>query len=106
MSNDNILTISFLLSYGLTNLAYQALQDQNEHQCICILGESSAGKTETARMVAHFVSQVSKNRCVQIKKPAEDINIMRCKSLADYPKCVPNGPVSCIKVNTFEFVFD
>lgn len=93
--------ISCRFRYGLTNLAYQALQDQNEHQCICVLGESSAGKTETARMVAHFVSQVSKNRYVQTNKTTpENINIMRCKSLADYPKCIPNGPVPCIKVRT------
>lgn len=91
---------NFIRRYGLTNLAYQNLQDQNEHQCVCILGESNAGKTETARMVAHFVSQISKSRHVKsrpLSTCAENTSLMRCKSLAEYPKYEVNGP-ACTKV--------
>lgn len=86
-------------SFGLSNLAYQNLQDQNEHQCVCVLGESNAGKTETARMVAHFVSHVSKTRPTRVRKPSDNVNLLRCKSLADCPKQSVNGIGStCPKV--------
>lgn len=88
-----------LHSYGLSNLAYQNLQDQNEHQCVCVLGESNAGKTETARMVSHFASQVGKTaRPIRVRKTSDCANLLRCKSLIDCPKLVVNGTGICPKV--------
>lgn len=75
-----------LCSYGITNLAYQNLRDLNEHQCICILGESSAGKTETARFVIHFLTHVNQEQRRNICNSAAERNLIRCKSLASYPQ--------------------
>lgn len=51
-----------MYSYGVTNSAYQWLHDHNENQCIVLSGESNSGKTETARLVVHYLSQVSEVR--------------------------------------------
>jgi myosin-1 len=45
--------------YSLTNNVYKSLQDNNEDQCIVMLGESSSGKTENCRMVIRFLSKIS-----------------------------------------------
>lgn len=72
-------------SYGISNLAYQNLRDLNEHQCICILGESSAGKTETSRFIIHFLTHVSKEHKRSACNTASGRSLMRCKSLVSYP---------------------
>lgn len=71
-------------SYGIANLAYRNLQDFNESQCICLLGEKGSGKTESARIILHFLSNVN----LKPKLCAEQCStkLLRCKSLASYPK--------------------
>lgn len=76
-------------SYGITNSAYRSLQDQNENQCVCILGENGSGKTESARIILHFLSNVHSNHTLSANKILHNQNstrLMRCKSLASYPK--------------------
>lgn len=76
-------------SYGITNSAYRSLQDQNENQCVCILGENGSGKTESARIILHFLSNVHSNHTLSGKQIFHNQNstrLMRCKSLASYPK--------------------
>lgn len=78
-----------LFSYGITNSAYRSLQDQNENQCVCILGENGSGKTESARIILHFLSNVHSDHTLSGKKILHNKNstrLMRCKSLATYPK--------------------
>jgi myosin I len=48
-----------LFRYSLTNNVYKSLQDNNEDQCIIVLGESGSGKTENCRMVIKFLSRMS-----------------------------------------------
>lgn len=83
----NIPTLCF--SFGITNSAYRSLQDQNESQCMCILGENGSGKTESARIILHFLSNVHSQHTLSGKKIFHNQNstrLMRCKSLAAYPK--------------------
>lgn len=49
--------------YSLTNNVYKSLQDNNEDQCIIMLGESGSGKTENCRMVVKFLSKMSGRHC-------------------------------------------
>lgn len=85
-------------SYGITNSAYRNLQDQNENQCVCILGENGSGKTESARIILHFLSNVHSDHTLSGKKILHNQNstrLMRCKSLASYPKYeLPEATIS------------
>ncbi|XP_055322935.1 unconventional myosin-Ia [Sitodiplosis mosellana] len=75
--------------YGITNSAYRSLQDQNENQCVCVLGENGSGKTESARIILHFLSNVHSDHTLSGRKILQNQNstrLMRCKSLASYPK--------------------
>ncbi|XP_058462725.1 unconventional myosin-Ia [Malaya genurostris] len=45
--------------FALANSAHQFLLNYNEDQCIVMSGESGAGKTESARMIVHFLTQLS-----------------------------------------------
>lgn len=76
-------------SYGITNSAYRSLQDQNEDQCMCILGENGSGKTESARIILHFLSNVHGNQYggrPLIFQNENTSKLTRCKSLASYPR--------------------
>lgn len=78
-----------IFSYGITNLAYRSLQDQNESQCMCILGENGSGKTESARIILHFLSNVHSEQTLRSRKIFHNQNstrLMRCKSLVSYPR--------------------
>lgn len=57
--NNNLFHTFSPLSYSLTNNVYKSLQDNNEDQCIIVLGESGSGKTENCRMVIKFLSRMS-----------------------------------------------
>ncbi|XP_055589131.1 unconventional myosin-Ia-like [Uranotaenia lowii] len=48
--------------FALANSAHQFLLNYNEDQCIVMSGESGAGKTESARMIVHFLTQLSEMR--------------------------------------------
>lgn len=78
-----------LHSYGIANSAYRSLQDQNDNQCICIVGENGSGKTESARIILHFLSNVHSEHTLTGKHIFHNQNstrLQRCKSLAAYPK--------------------
>eukprot|EP01095_Lingulamoeba_sp_RSL-Kostka_P006267 TRINITY_DN195_c0_g1_i1.p1 TRINITY_DN195_c0_g1~~TRINITY_DN195_c0_g1_i1.p1 ORF type:complete len:1110 (+),score=492.52 TRINITY_DN195_c0_g1_i1:3702-7031(+) len=45
--------------YGLAEGAYRNMVMENENQCILITGESGAGKTEAAKKVMEYISEVS-----------------------------------------------
>lgn len=49
-------------SFALANSAHQFLLNYNEDQCIVLSGESGAGKTESSRMIVHFLTQLSEMR--------------------------------------------
>lgn len=86
------------ISYGITNLAYRSLQDQNESQCICILGENGSGKTETARIILHFLSNVHSDQTLRSRKIFHNqgsSRLQRCKSLVSYPKYEPHEDAHC-----------
>ncbi|XP_038106815.1 unconventional myosin-Ia isoform X2 [Culex quinquefasciatus] len=48
--------------FAVANSAHQFLLNYNEDQCIVLSGESGAGKTESARMIVHFLTQLSEMR--------------------------------------------
>lgn len=48
-----------LYRYGLTNFVHEWGTDFNEDQCIITTGECGSGKTETSRMVVHFLTNVA-----------------------------------------------
>lgn len=74
--------------YGITNSAYRSLQDQNEDQCMCIFGENGSGKTESARIILHFLSNVHAEQYNgrRIFPEKNGSKLTRCKSLASYPQ--------------------
>lgn len=45
--------------YGVAEQSYRSLVNENENQCILITGESGAGKTEAAKKVMEYISEVS-----------------------------------------------
>lgn len=45
--------------YGLTNFVHEWVTDFAEDQCIITTGEVGAGKTETSRMVVHFLTNIA-----------------------------------------------
>ncbi|XP_055632539.1 unconventional myosin-Ib isoform X2 [Toxorhynchites rutilus septentrionalis] len=51
--------------FALANSAHQFLLNYNEDQCIVMSGESGAGKTESARMIVHFLTQISEMRRIR-----------------------------------------
>lgn len=69
-------------SFGLASLAYRNLIDQNEDQCICILGEKGAGKTESLRIILHFLTHLKDNNAK--RQQDKGTKLTRCKSLASY----------------------
>lgn len=89
-TTPTILNENFTCSYGLTNLAYRSLLDQNENQCICVLGEKSSGKTESVRLILHFLTNSNKEYVPSGGTKSNTLSstaatLMRCKSLASYP---------------------
>lgn len=95
-----ILVFNFTCRYGLTNLAYRSLLDQNENQCICVLGEKSSGKTESVRLILHFLTNSSvENEASASQSNTRTTNaatLMRCKSLASYPSPSHELPTTTI----------
>lgn len=74
--------------------------DQNENQCICILGEQAAGKTESARIILHYLTNANVDHDLsetQKSNPHQSTKLIRCKSLASYPKCESPERKSAIK---------
>lgn len=71
-------------SFGLASLAYRNLIDQNEDQCICILGEKGAGKTESLRIILHFLTHLKDNNNAKRQQHEKGTKLTRCKSLASY----------------------
>lgn len=69
-------------SFGLANLAYRNLIDQNEDQCICILGEKGSGKTESLRIILHFLTHLRESGTR--RQQERGTKLTRCKSLASY----------------------
>mmetsp|Transcript_4223 Transcript_4223/g.4941 ORF Transcript_4223/g.4941 Transcript_4223/m.4941 type:complete len:438 (+) Transcript_4223:360-1673(+) len=45
--------------YGLAERAYRRMRDNRQPQAVIISGESGAGKTESAKLILHYVSSVS-----------------------------------------------
>jgi len=45
--------------YGVAEQAYRTMVNERENQCILITGESGAGKTEAAKKVMEYISEVS-----------------------------------------------
>lgn len=45
--------------YGVAEQAYRTMVNEKENQCILITGESGAGKTEAAKKVMEYISEVS-----------------------------------------------
>lgn len=65
--------------YSLTNNVYKSLQDNNEDQCIVMLGESSSGKTENCRMIIRFLSKIS-GRFIPLQRQRSSNSIASFKS--------------------------
>jgi myosin I len=58
---------------------YKSLQDNNEDQCIIMLGESGGGKTENCRMIVKFLSKIS-GRFVPLQRQRSSNSITSFKS--------------------------
>lgn len=65
--------------YSLTNSVYKSLQDNNEDQCIIMLGESGGGKTENCRMIIKFLSKIS-GKCGLLQRQRSSNSIASFKS--------------------------
>lgn len=62
IKEDSISNLHSTFRYGITNSSYQWLLDHNEDQCIVLSGESNSGKTESCRLIVHFLTHVSEAR--------------------------------------------
>ncbi|CAG9806398.1 unnamed protein product [Chironomus riparius] len=76
--------------YSLTNNVYKSLQDNNEDQCIVMLGESSSGKTENCRMIIRFLSKIS-GRFMPLQRQRSSNSIGSYKSCSS-PKSSSSTP--------------
>lgn len=89
------LNICSLISYGLTNGAYQWLLDHNEDQCVILAGHSNSGKTETARLIVHFLTQVAEARrsvaFVEAPIVSHHFQLARPKSTGSVPAAIGKG---------------
>eukprot|EP00002_Diphylleia_rotans_P012413 TRINITY_DN2428_c0_g1_i1.p1 TRINITY_DN2428_c0_g1~~TRINITY_DN2428_c0_g1_i1.p1 ORF type:complete len:1093 (+),score=254.33 TRINITY_DN2428_c0_g1_i1:94-3372(+) len=45
--------------YAISEESYRNMMNEQEHQCIIISGESGAGKTEAAKKIVHYISEIS-----------------------------------------------
>lgn len=64
----------------MTNNVYKSLQDNNEDQCIIMLGESSSGKTENCRMIIRFLSRISGKFLPSLQRQRSSNSIASLKS--------------------------
>lgn len=74
----------------MTNNVYKSLQDNNEDQCIVMLGESSSGKTENCRMIIRFLSKIS-GRFMPLHRQRSS------NSIGSYKSCSPKSSCSTPK---------
>lgn len=74
----------------MTNNVYKSLQDNNEDQCIVMLGESSSGKTENCRMIIRFLSKIS-GRFMPLQRQRSS------NSIGSYKSCSPKSSCSTPK---------
>lgn len=85
-------TFSFLPSrafrYSLTNSVYKSLQDNNEDQCIIVLGETGSGKTENCRMIIKFLSKIS-GRFIPLQRQRSSNSISSFKSSPNSSSSTP-----------------
>ncbi|XP_055848851.1 unconventional myosin-Ia isoform X2 [Episyrphus balteatus] len=83
--------------YGLANLAYQSLKDQSEDQCIILLGESGAGKTESFKMVVNFLTHIQDAQRSKLKCPLATSRRRTSSSCSGSYVACPNSRLSTPK---------
>jgi len=66
--------------YGLAERAYRRMKDDKKAQAVIISGESGAGKTESAKLILHYVSSVSGSS--QLSSKMKQI-ILECNPLLE-----------------------
>lgn len=86
----------------MTNNVYKSLQDNNEDQCIVMLGESSSGKTENARMVLRFLSKIS-GKFIPLQRLRSSNSIASLKSSPKSSSSTPKHKSS--STSTIQSVF-
>lgn len=79
----------------MTNSVYKSLQDNNEEQCIILLGESGAGKTENNRMIINFLSKVS-GKFIPLQRQPSSNSVESCKSSTNSPSSTPKHKSSAL----------
>jgi myosin I len=89
--------------YSLTNSVYKSLQDNNEDQCIVMLGETGSGKTENCRMIVMFLSRIS-GRFVPLQRQRSSNSITSFKSspnsCSSTPKHKSSAPANSVFLNS------
>jgi myosin I len=90
-------------SYSLTNSVYKSLQDNNEEQCIIMLGESGAGKTENSRMIVKFLSRIS-GKFLPLERQRSSNSLPNYKSSSNSLTTTPKHKRS--ELNSFMLVND
>ncbi|CRK94774.1 CLUMA_CG008268, isoform A [Clunio marinus] len=85
--------------YSLTNSVFKSLQDNNEDQCIVMLGESGSGKTENCRMIIKFLSIIS-GKVVPLQRQRSSTSLISFKSTTNSSSSTPKHK-SSTPVNTF-----
>lgn len=94
-----LFAFSFAFRYSLTNSVYKSLQDNNEDQCIIMLGESGAGKTENCRMIIKFLSKIS-GRLISLQRQRSSNSIASFisspNSCSSTPKHKSSTPINAV----------
>lgn len=88
--------------YSLTNSVYKSLQDNNEDQCIIMLGETGSGKTENCRMIIKFLSKIS-GKFIPLQRQRSSNSISSFKSspnsCSSTPKHKSSAPINSVHYN-------
>lgn len=72
---------------------YKSLQDNNEDQCIIMLGESGSGKTENCRMIIQFLSKIS-GRFIPLQRQRSSNSIASFRSSTNSCSSTPKHKAS------------
>lgn len=79
----------------MTNSVYKSLQDNNEDQCVIVLGETGSGKTENCRMVIKFLSKIS-GRYTPLQRQRSSNSISSFKSSPNSSSSTPKHKPSAV----------
>ncbi|XP_056152663.1 unconventional myosin-XV [Lampris incognitus] len=62
--------------YAIADVAFLQSQNSTQEQCIVISGQSGSGKTETTKLIVHYLSSMYQGRNDNLRQPMEVLPIL------------------------------